>query len=1232
MAKLTPEELKFLEDNGLPIPENTSTDTEDSPAPTATSTLSDEDRSFLEENNLPFPETLNLPIPGNDSLDGTIKPAAPAARGEMRDAFTYDNMYGEVESADGDIIPRPEISLWERVGAMWFDATNPEDRPLTEMQKSRDVYEATIDDYTEAAKSLYEGSTFYSEGEQRVYDRYVPVKDADGNVTEYKYEKVLIPNPTFDFSATNRVIDQAGRNIYQELGGLFTEGAIMGESDFAESRADMDLSGGEAIASTILSIAAPTIPLAKGLKYGGKLIKYGKEGAKTATLTTSGTVLGEALAGAISETVMSSEGDEGMFVKGSRVQETFPLFNEAQSENVAMFVDGLALNGIMDGVLTVLGRGLGYGWGRLASTGKIGNKAALTQAVKDGTILDVLIYLDPEIKSLTPTEVKLRMHSLADKLNDNRIIQLALGDTTAEITADSTNALMMSADAYVRETRSGLKDTLSPEAFEAVVQEEAARMSTSMIGLFRSQMSNPVVAATVDAVPEQIGEFVQTAATAGLGGQTVDQAAQGATEAVVRGADLQASAFDAQADDVIAQTDEILKAQGTVLQDNPVLQDVLGDLTDTSGLFVTNNSEMRQNLTELVSGPVYTEFVRVMDDVDLAYKSLPEAPIDAALLKTKLDTVVAAVNLIDGSGKRASAILNDVFEGFEPKRVGTAIDPLPVAGEATSSAVMETTDEVIERIGKELTFSDLYDLKGRLARVIDSYRDQPDIQSRLIEFRNHITDSADGQMAYVIANAAPEVGDAFRSADAGYKAAKSQFAGSEPVRRLTDAMQEMRKFDNPGSEYPGPLKRNEADQIRAGDQFVDETLADGTGTLMTQLEYMLTNITSPEDLKGPFREMFIANAANSLRDAVASAGDTVGNPADLLAQAFKPVRDQLQALGDVDLLNRVEGAYKQVRDAHAGLGDIVLANQTLVKELAASRQAAYEGVVGALISTPRGPMLSGASGPTASLPTSSAVPTLRSIITSADSENNINQLLSKIAVLPTEAERVMAREALQAVTLDTIGSRIFGTTSTAMKSGTETRKAINIGAISKLTADEASNLFKSINAVYGADSDMGKAITNVIGMMYQTSLPSRLRTSMAGSDTVLNAARDTSIRDSVSSAILITAGYMNPTAAMLRRIASVPIQQAEKLQKEVAAHVLGIIVTDAKAFSELLKATAGGTTPTVIENAKKIALQLVENAAAGGRYEIRVQEEDAFGEEDSGMLDRDMLQLFGGIP
>lgn len=1234
MANLTQEQLDFLEENNIDITgtslENFNEDEEETSSP-----VNPDVQKFLDDNpDLDVTGTSLDPlrIQGGTAEDWQAeaekyipKETAVTDEVEMRDDFTYQNLYSEYTNPEGELVEKPDYGAWDAIGAAWQDKFN-----TTGEKKPKQVLRDEYKDWSAAARDLYEGNTFYEEDGKKIYDRYVPVMDENGEVVEYKYEKVLIPDPLIDQSGFNRIVDQAGRNIYQELGGLFTEAAIMGESEFAESRADMDLSGGEEIGATILSIAAPTLPVAKAFKYGGKFIKSLKGGEEAGSLGVYGTVLAEGLAGAITETVMSGEGDEGMFIKGSRVQELIPQLNEAQSENIAMFVDGLALNGIMDGVLSLTGRMAGYGYNRLASSGKLGAKKQLKAAVTDGTVLEVAKYLDPEIVDLSPTEIKMRLHSLADKLNNNTTIKLALGDFEGEIANDSVNALMMSADAYIRETRAGLKDTLSAAEFEEMVEKEAARMSTAMIGLFRSQQSNPGVAATVDAVPEQIGTFINEAADQGLGGRTLDEAAQDTATALVKGSDEQVSAINNQIDGVSAQTDEILASQATVLQDNPIVQDVLGDVTGSAGLLNTNNNEMRQALTEMVSGPVYDQFVKTMDSVDAGYRALPEAPIDAELLKSKLDDVVQAANDFDDSGSGAAAVLRDMFDGFAPQKIGTATDPMPIAGEAASSAIMETPEQVIERISESVTFSDLYDIKAKLAGVIDSYRDQPRIQQRLIEFRNHITDSESGQMAYVIDNAPLDVSKAFSDADMAFKTAKSEFANSEPVRRLTDKMQEMRRFDDPTNPYPGPVKRNEPDVVLGSEQFVDEVIQDGTGTLMNQLEYMTKNIESIDDLKGPFRDMFISKAANGLRDAIASGATDGANPERVLLDAFKPVRDQIQALGDADLLKRMEDAYEQVRSAHMGLGDVKAANDALVKELETAAQVAQEGIVGQLIDVPMGRAGTNI-GPNASTVNSSAKQIIRNVMVSSNSENEIRRLMDKIALLP-ETQQVMARDALQAVALREVGDRIFGGSSTTMRSGTQARTSVAQGSIKKLTADEASNLFKSINTVFGKDSNMSEAVTDVVNMMYQTSLPSRVRASQSGSDTIINAARDSSIRDAVSSAILLTAGYMNPTAAMLRRITSVPVAEAEALQKDIAAHTLAVIVTDPKKFSELLKATAGGNEAGAMKNARLLAKQIVEQTAAGTRYEIRVQEEDAFGEEDSGAVDRDMLQLFGVIP
>ena len=176
----------------------------------------------------------------------------------------------------------------------------------------------------------------------------------------------------------------------------------------------------------------------------------------------------------------------------------------------------------------------------------------------------------------------------------------------------------------------------------------------------------------------------------------------------------------------------------------------------------------------------------------------------------------------------------------------------------------------------------------------------------------------------------------------------------------------------------------------------------------------------------------------------------------------------------------------------------------------------------------------------------------------------------------------------------------------------------------KLTSDEASNLMKSIDTLYPANSEMSEAIFQTLDKLFEVTLPGRVKSSMPGSDTAFNTSR---IRDSVSTAILLTAGYMNPTAAMLRRIAEAPMKDAKKLEEDVAANVLAVILTSPKAFSELLKASAEGQKQSVIN---RLAKEAIRNTAKTTRYEIRVQESDEYGQEDpAAFADRDMTEIFG---
>ena len=1232
MANFTAEELQILNQNGISMEDGddeTPGTNSVEPEPIVTP---DEGAGFTEFQGGTEAEWSEYV--DNIIAENTPKDTGPAPIVDTRDAFTYDNMYGSyTDPTTGETKPQPDISLYDRIGAAWYDMVQmvqPEGADPKPSQIAKDQYDTDIAQWSQATRDLFEGNSFYTENGKRVYDRYVPVEDEEGNVTDYKLEKVLIPDPTLDASTFNRVLDQAGRNIYQEIGGLVTEGAILKESEFAASRPDLDQAGGEAIATTIFSIIAPSIPAVKAVKYVGRLGKYAKGGADSVAGGRTGVLVGDAVGAALAEAVMSSEGDEGLAVKGSKVREITGL-SEAASEDIAIMLDGMIINGMMDGLLSILVKPFAFLGNKLGAAKTLANKDALKTMVRDGTVLEVVKYLDPEFVNLNPAEMKLRLTALAGVLNNNKVIELSLGDATKAIDTDSTNAIMMGSEAYIRETRAGLKNTMSEAEFEQVVMDEAARMSSSMIGLFRSQQSNPMVQAGADRIPDEIAGFMSETANNLAGeGRTIDQAAQELASDVVRDSDVRVAEITANADDVARQTEDILAAQSTVVQDNPIVQDLIAENTGNYGLFNTNSAEVRQELTDIVASEGYAVFKSTMDQVDAAYKALPEASIDAELLRNKLLEVTRAADALDGTGGRAAAVLRDVFEGFRPQQVGTRIDPIPVVGDAGSSAVMETSEQVIERISNEISFKDLYVLKARLASVIDSYSGDRTVQRRLIEFRDHITDPEVGQMAHVIATAEKSVSAAYKAADDEYTLAMSTFTNSEPIKRLTDKMKDVRRFDTERGQIPGDFGRNEPNMILGSNQFVDEVVGDQTGTLMSQLSNMLSSVRPDTELNGAFRDLFRAQAANALRDAVQSgAAKGTDTPENLLFEAFRPVREQLQALGDTQLLNDMTEAYEQIQKTYGNLGDIKLANDELIKSYGEDVLRAQEGIVGMLIDTPGKPNPTGVFGPVASTPTSSARTKLAGIMGSENSENRIKELMDKIATLPDQYQRDQAVDALKAISLENIGTRLIGASPTAMKSGTKARGNVSLGAVKKLSEDEASNLLKSINVVYGQDSQMSDAIIDLVNTMYDTSIPSRLRVSQAGSDTIINATRDTNIRDAVSTAILLTAGYMNPTAAMLRRMTAVPVAEAEQLQKTVAAHTLATIVANRKDFETMLKVLADGDVPTANEIARKVAAETGNASLLGLRYEFRVQEEDVFGEEDTGNLDRDMMQMFG---
>ena len=256
---------------------------------------------------------------------------------------------------------------------------------------------------------------------------------------------------------------------------------------------------------------------------------------------------------------------------------------------------------------------------------------------------------------------------------------------------------------------------------------------------------------------------------------------------------------------------------------------------------------------------------------------------------------------------------------------------------------------------------------------------------------------------------------------------------------------------------------------------------------------------------------------------------------------------------------------------------------------------------------------------------------IQNILVSPDI-NNTKQLLAEIDKLPTEADRLFARQVLQAEALDLIGARIFG----ASTIGTQNMKPIsrvNQGQLARLSNEEATGLMSSLDLIFDGTTgleDVRDGVVATLQILQKQSMGAFARNVSVGSNTKIltDQARRTS--DAVSTGILLIAGYMNPTAAFLRRVASVPMKQLAELEREVAADTLAVIIAQPEEFANLVDALRKNQSIITAKNLTRLA---VNSAYQTGKYNIRIREEEPT--DEIGLIQqfvgRDLSESIGAI-
>ena len=158
---------------------------------------------------------------------------------------------------------------------------------------------------------------------------------------------------------------------------------------------------------------------------------------------------------------------------------------------------------------------------------------------------------------------------------------------------------------------------------------------------------------------------------------------------------------------------------------------------------------------------------------------------------------------------------------------------------------------------------------------------------------------------------------------------------------------------------------------------------------------------------------------------------------------------------------------------------------------------------------------------------------------------------------------------------------------------------------------------------------MSSVIQQTMAKLYDVGVPSTLKVNQSGSPTATLTQQSNEIRDSVSTFILLTAGYMNPTAAMLRRLTSVPINEAEKTMQEVAKNTLALIVAEPKQFAKLLDEHVRN--PSLFKSGRNKSIkELIKLASTTAKFEIRVIEEDD-PEGFAKVFDKDLVDMWSSI-
>ena len=1135
-------------------------------------------------------------VPSN-TPDGSIDVTeqVTAARNPVRN---QDFIYGE----------RPELGFLTRIGAKFSDFVNPEDLP-NQSQQERDAYLKELAEFDARAEEIYQNSVEVDLPEARLLgldltgmtdDEFI----SDGKVRVFKYldensevKSVLIPRPGSNMF--ERVVGQAGRTIFSELYGLVEreeDGSLdvnfLEDSDYATAVPDYDQSTGERLLTDLLVFGVPGVAAEKTGKaavgVGSELVKKADkvlpDNVVGNTIRGAGSVVdnavqyaGGSLAVALTEGVLSQEGDEGLIFDDEMVKKTFTGVTDERAADLAMIFDGLVVNGAFDTVLGVASLFLRKVGDMGSSSQGLINKKFVRDKAQRAAILGVITTIDPALKNSNAQEVAEASRALAQVLKDNATVLAIVGNTAEEIPVDTVNALAAGAKKYITVTRQRLQNTMKPDEWERYVEKEANSIVSNTIGVTRGATDNSMIRDKQAEMINSAGNLFEKEAKA-VNPDDVNFDTETVPDLVdKRNLDLQE--IDAEISAAETQAGNFRAEAGSAVQNDPLIKEMIAEV-DPSRFF--DDTRYVEQLTNLYGKTFVDEYRAAYDAVKVAYEAIPNDPIDMPAFKTQLANVFNNAGGLGETTQDGAPILAKLKQVFGDK-ISPSSEP-SLMGDPREGASAITPQQVIDGLTDDIGFQDLYSLKKEIDKLISSTNNR-NVAASLVQLRDHITSKAvneageaTGQLAYVSRNGG-DTAEIASAADNLFIETQSKFQNSMTTQNLSDASFTPAYAGTSTPIPEGGSRRGQPDLETNSVANTDAMLSDRTGNQLEQLQFALSGALSKGEVNKPFIDLFVAEQADKLAKALQN-NDT--QTIEQIDAAFEGIIGQLRSL-DSPLVEELNAAKSRILSVQGELGNRALAADEVADMARQRKIAAEETIVAQFLSRSK----KGAAQSNPSI-------TVKRELLGSDPGNFIGALMEEIDKLPAD-QQVPARMATQSMLLRTINDTIK--TSTAIAPGG--MRDVSTGQLAKLTNERASGLIDAVSRAFPNDQFMKDTMMLTLGSLQDLSLSARMKVARSGSDTAANLG----VRDSVSTGILFAFGYMNPTAAAARRITAGQIEAMEKLGKEEQQRIIGTILANPEDFADLATKIANGADPSLLVTLRDNFLSAANRTM---QYELRV--------------------------